>query len=90
MSRTWDEGDDWDDDSQGDFVDDEGPYDDASDEATEPCPYCGREIHEDSQRCPYCENFISAEDRRTGNRKPWWLIVAAGVGLGIVLWWIMH
>jgi hypothetical protein len=32
------------------------------DEPTVPCPYCQREIHEESQRCPYCEQYISQED----------------------------
>ena len=30
------------------------------DGGTVPCPYCRREIHEDSQRCPHCGNYISA------------------------------
>src|SRR5882724_10524213 len=52
--------------------------DDDDEEPTVPCPYCRREIHEDSQRCPYCEQYISQEDAPPG-QKPWWLI--AGVVL---------
>jgi len=32
-------------------------------EPTIPCPYCLRQIHEDSPHCPYCEKYISEEDR---------------------------
>lgn len=71
--------DDWDDD--GDSVDD------SADDATVPCPYCRREILEDSPRCPYCEQYISAEDT-TPARKPLWVIVAALICLGMVLWWL--
>jgi hypothetical protein len=60
--------------------------DDSDEEPTVPCPYCRREILEDSPRCPYCERFISAEDH-AGPRKPLWIIATALVCLGIALWW---
>ena len=58
-------------------------------EPTIPCPYCRREIHEDSQRCPYCESYVSQED--APSRKPWWIIVGVVACLYVVyrwsVWW---
>ena len=62
-------------------------YPDEDDEPTVPCPYCRREIHEDSQRCPHCERYISAEDAPAG-RKPCWIVVGVIVCLYIVFRWV--
>jgi hypothetical protein len=56
-------------------------------EPTVPCPYCKREIHEDSQRCPHCGNYLSEEDAPP-SRKPWWLILGVIVCLYLVYRWI--
>jgi len=56
------------------------------DEPTVPCPYCRREILEDSPRCSYCERYISEEDH-AGPRKPLWIIATALFCLGIAIWW---
>ena len=61
--------------------------DDADDEPTVPCPYCGRQMLEDSPRCPSCERYISAEDSAQP-RKPLWVIATALVCLAIALWWL--
>lgn len=66
---------------------DEEFEDEDDDEPTAPCPYCGREIHEDAQRCPYCDQYISAEDAPAG-RKPWWIIVGVILCLLMVLGWL--
>ena len=55
---------------------------------TNPCPYCARQIHEDSVRCPYCENYLSDEDAHP-SRKPWWLIVGVLLCLYAVYRWIV-
>lgn len=68
--------------------DDSWPSSDGDDEPTVPCPYCRREIHEDSSRCPYCEQYISREDAPAGG-KPWWLVVGVVVCLLLVLMWIV-
>lgn len=68
--------------------DDEDWPDEDDDEPTEPCPYCGREIHEDAQRCPYCENYVSAEDSPSPP-KPWWIVVGAVACLYAVYRWIV-
>jgi hypothetical protein len=57
-------------------------------ESTMPCPYCKRQIHEDSVRCPYCENYISEEDAPPA-RKPWWIYIGAVVVLYIVYHWVV-
>lgn len=75
-----DGGDDWDDDE-------DDLSDDSDDEPTVPCPYCRREMLEDSPRCPSCERYISEEDH-AGPRKPVWVIATALVCLAIALWWV--
>jgi hypothetical protein len=96
MPRWRDDGPEWGDDRESDLdeFDDEFEADDEDEdeegddeEATIACPYCGRSIHEDSQRCPYCENYVSRED--SAGRKPWWLIVGVGACLYIVYRWIV-
>jgi len=77
-ARFDDEEADWDDE----YSDETGDEDDD----TIPCPYCGREIHEDSVCCPHCENYLSEEDAPA--RKPWWLILGVVVCLLIVYMWI--
>jgi hypothetical protein len=74
-------------DGEGEW-EDRLPSRDADDEEpTVPCPYCRREIHEDSPCCPYCESYISQEDAPL-SRKPWWLIAGVVLGLFVVYLWI--
>jgi hypothetical protein len=61
--------------------------DDDDEEPTVPCPYCRRQIHDDSQRCPYCEEYLSEEDMPPA-RKPWWIIVGVLLVLVIVYRWM--
>jgi hypothetical protein len=79
MPRWPDDEDDWEDDSEADEGDDFDVSDD-DDDATIPCPYCGRSIHEEAERCPHCEQYISEEDA-VPSRKPWWLLVGVAAGL---------
>lgn len=76
---------DWDDELEYDPEDDAGHEDE--EEPTIPCPYCRREIHEDSPHCPYCERYISREDAPA--RKPWWLVIGVGACLYVVYRWIV-
>ena len=80
------------DDPQDEFdeddVDDDDAFDEDEEEPTVACPYCKREIHEDSQRCPYCERYISQEDAPPA-RKPWWLIAGVILCLYLLLRWIV-
>jgi hypothetical protein len=77
-----------DDDEQDedDWEDDDG-VDGDDDEPTVPCPYCRREILEDSPCCPFCERYISAEDS-PGPRRPLWLLLTALACLGMAVWWV--
>lgn len=77
------------DDEDEDWDDAEADYDDTDtdEEPTVPCPYCRREILEDSPQCPYCERYISAEDHAAPG-KPLWVILTALVCLGIAIWWL--
>ena len=66
---------------------DDWDAEDYGEEPTIPCPYCQRQIHEESQRCPYCEKYISEEDKVPA-RKPWWIIIGALAILYVVYRWI--
>ncbi len=84
MGRSHDDDGDDDDD---DWDDDGDSGDDSADEPTVPCPYCRREILEDSPRCPHCERYLSAEDSPLP-RRPLWVVVTALICLAMVLWWL--
>ena len=76
-----------------DCDDDEADYGDAPDdeeeEPTVPCPYCRREIIEDSPYCPHCERYISDEDHAIPGQ-PLWVIATALICLGIAIWWVFR
>jgi hypothetical protein len=83
-------------DDADDDADDSGAFDDSSDEweagddsgdePTVPCPYCRRELLEDSPWCPTCDRYITDEEFRQAGR-PMWVVVTAVVCLAIALWW---
>ncbi len=79
-----DEPDDWEDDPDGD----DSAWDADDEEPTVPCPYCGREMLEDSPRCPHCERYISAEDH-AATRRPTWVVITAVICLTIAIWWVL-
>jgi hypothetical protein len=79
--------DDWDDDGV-----DYGPIDqdleaEEADDLCYPCPYCGRDVLEESERCPYCEHYISKEDA-PHERKPIWIWLGVAACLYVVYRWI--
>ena len=77
-------------DDDDEYLDD--AFDDPDDDSgsTIPCPFCRREIHEDTPRCPYCENYISAEDRAAlPSAKPWWIVLGAVLGLIAAYRWLL-
>jgi hypothetical protein len=59
------------------------------DEPTIACPYCRREIHEESPQCPYCGQYVLEEDISAA-RKPWWIIIGVLLCLLGVWLWIMR
>lgn len=82
MSRRVTIDDEWDDDYESgdcDGVDKDG-------DATVSCPYCSRDIPEDTPRCPYCETYISEEDAPPA-KKPWWIVIGVVICLYIVYRW---
>lgn len=75
-------------DEDAEWDDDEADLADDSDgEPTVPCPFCRRQILEDSPRCPYCERYISEEDYASAS-KPLWVILTALTCLAAALWWM--
>ncbi len=89
MPRPMPHEDDSEDDEQDwDSDDDDWDSDEEDDEPTVACPYCKRQIHEDSQRCPYCEHYVSEEDA-PAPRKPWWIVVGVILALYVVFRWIV-
>lgn len=75
-----DEDDDWDDEAEF--------GEDSADEPTVPCPYCRREMLEDTPQCPSCKRFISDEDR-AASRQPAWVIITALACLAMAIWWAL-
>ena len=80
--RDQDEEDDWDDEAE-----DGDDSDDSDEEPTVHCPYCRRDILEDSPRCPYCERYISEEDHAS-HGQPLWVIATALICLAAAVWWV--
>jgi hypothetical protein len=71
-----------------DYLDDsESPAPDEADDGSAPCPYCGKDKWEDSERCPHCGQYSSSED--TPSQTPRWVIATAVVCLVIVALWIL-
>jgi hypothetical protein len=88
MGRRVEEEAEWDEDGwEGDDSGLGDANDNDEDEPTVPCPYCRREIFEDSPRCPHCGQYISDEDAR-GARKPWWIVLGALLCLAVVWVWV--
>jgi hypothetical protein len=85
MPRRWGEDGDWDNEG-AEWGDAETEGDD--DEPTIACPWCKRQIHEDSQRCPHCEHYLSEEDAPAA-RKPWWILLGVLLGLYVVYRWVV-
>ena len=79
--RYMDDEPEWEDDQQ-----EWQPEDEPGD--TMPCPYCQREIYEDTLRCPGCGNYLSREDEPSP-RKPWWIILGTILVLYMVYRWIV-
>jgi len=57
--------------------------DDEMEAETDPCPYCGIEIYEDSEICPYCGSYIIMEEGRPAY--PAWVFWTALILLALIL-----
>ena len=49
-------------------------HDDESSE-TLPCPNCGAEIYEDTERCPHCGEYVTPTGSLWAGRPAWWIIL---------------
>ena len=86
MGRQVDEDEEWDDGEPA--ADGSDECSDEEDEPTVPCPYCGREMYEDSPQCLHCHQYISDEDA-SPSRKPWWIILGVLLCLLAIGIWIL-
>ena len=87
MPRPPEEETNWHDDG---WQEDEGVGEsDEEDEPTIPCPYCRREIFEDSPQCPHCGQYV-VESGASATPKPWLIIVGVLLCLLVVWLWIMR
>jgi DNA-directed RNA polymerase subunit RPC12/RpoP len=82
-----DEWEDEDDDWSPDEEESDGP-DDEDELPTIPCPYCGKEVLEESIRCPYCGEYRSEEDSPS-EPKPTWVIVGLVLAFLAVFFWLV-
>jgi len=75
---------------EDDDLDPEGPDEaDMSDEpATVTCPYCKREVLEDSVGCPHCGNYLAREDDPEG--RGWWWVVGFVVLVCLLLAFLLR
>jgi len=80
------------DDDEEDWEEEDADGDDSEDadeEPTVPCPFCKREILEDSPCCPHCQRSISDEDH-SRTARPLWVVLTALICLGASLWWVFR
>lgn len=63
--------------------------DDADDDAAavDPCPHCGKMIHEDAEWCHHCGKYLSRED--APKRVPLWVLIGTALVLGITVFWML-
>ncbi len=57
----------WDDEPDAEFEN----GDDESE--TVPCPSCGQQIYEDTERCPWCGDYVITDTSPLGGRPTWWI-----------------
>jgi hypothetical protein len=62
------------------------PGDDESD--VMPCPSCGAEMYDDSERCPSCGDYV-VHRKHVWHGRPWWWVVLGLAGILAVLWLMM-
>ena len=59
---------------QYDDYPEEDQYDDDSPELL-PCPNCGKEIYEESERCPYCGEYVTFSNSLWSGKPTWWIVL---------------
>jgi hypothetical protein len=84
----WDESDEY--DAARDYDPDDpetypqGLYDDDG-PPTIPCPHCGAEVLEESERCPRCESYLSQEDAPPVRGGTWVIVMLLAVLAAVIL-----
>jgi hypothetical protein len=73
-SDDWAEEDEW-------SPDDDSPDADGIPADTLPCPECGEEIYEESERCPYCGAYVVFDTSVWSGRSTAWVVLGL---LGVV------
>jgi hypothetical protein len=93
MPRRCEDEDQFEDEYSGEYdsscQDEEDAEEDGDDEevTTVPCPYCGKDVFDDSPRCPHCGNYLSEADSPP-SRKPWWIVAGVVVCLYLIYRWV--
>jgi hypothetical protein len=54
---------------------------------TMPCPYCGADIYDDSERCASCGSYLSDEDAPSG--RSWSFRLMALICLAVAVCWAL-
>ena len=63
---------------------DSDAFDDDSPELL-PCPNCGEEIYEESERCPYCGEYVTFNTSLWSGKPTWWIVLGVVGILATVL-----
>jgi predicted nucleic acid-binding Zn ribbon protein len=61
---------------------------DDDDPPIDPCPHCGKMVHEEAEWCHHCGNFLSKEDAPP-KRVPMWVLIGTALVLGMMAFWMM-
>ena len=84
MTRSQRQDDDYDDDRDPEEPEDFDRDDDPFGTDTEPCPFCKREVHDQTDICPHCGNFIPRDEDRPVQVGTIWLVTAGVLLLAIL------
>ena len=62
-------------------------YDEFEDDRTEalPCPSCGAEVYEETQRCPHCGDWIVPHAAHARRKRGLWIVAAVLALIAIVV-----
>lgn len=77
--------DDWNDDFDDQEFDVEDEFGDDTSE-TVPCPECGVEIYEESERCPACGWYVTHRHSVWHGRPTWWILLGVlGIAAAVLM-----
>lgn len=67
--------DDWSDDFDERESPDADEFLDDTPAETIPCPQCGHDVYEESERCPACGSYIVHDTSIWSGRPAWWIVL---------------